>query len=487
MARRTAVIDIGSNSVRMIILERTSRLGFYLLNEVKSRVRISEGSYENGGNLQPQAIERAIAALKEFLTIAKNLKVKKILAVATSAVREAPNKKEFLSRAKKELNLNIKVIEGEKEAFFGAVAAMNLLPINECVTIDIGGGSTDLALIKNNEIKQCVSLDLGTVRLKELFFDKKSTIKEALVYIKEELKKIPPEFRSDTVVGIGGTLRALSKSIMESDNYPLDKLHGFSYSFKEHQGYIKKLIESPTGKLKKFNIKKDRYDTIREGCLIFYETVRQIRAETVITSGAGVREGLFLYDLLRNHNFRFPKNFNPSLKSLLDRFCIDPKASACIYRNSLKIYEALHHLFDPEKRYEKELGMAAKLLNIGIYVDFYEHHKHSSYIILNDLEYGVSHEEIALTALLVRYHKRKLPSNSSLKSFKKLLPPQKKVEWLSFILSLAEILNRDLECSRFEIHYSRNCIKIESDKKLYLAKEEIKNLQKPAPLAVLID
>ena len=173
MAKITAVIDIGSNSARMAVFKKTSHFGFVLLKEIKSRVRISEGAYENGGNLQPFAIDRAINALREFLIIAKSLKARKILAVATSAVRDAPNKNIFLSKVKKELGLKIKVINGDKEAFFGAVAASNLLPYENGITIDIGGGSTEFALIQNKKVIDKISLKLGTVRLKELFLIKK--------------------------------------------------------------------------------------------------------------------------------------------------------------------------------------------------------------------------------------------------------------------------------------------------------------------------
>jgi exopolyphosphatase/guanosine-5'-triphosphate,3'-diphosphate pyrophosphatase len=189
MAKITAVIDIGSNSARMAVFKKTSRFGFYLLREEKSKVRISENAYENGGYLQDFAIERAINALKEFLLIAKSLKVRKILAVATSAVRDAPNRSDFLLRVRKELGINIKVIDGEKEAFFGGVAAANLLYEKNGVTIDIGGGSTELAVIENKKITKTISLNLGTVRLKELFFDK-NNIKQAKEFIQKEINRL---------------------------------------------------------------------------------------------------------------------------------------------------------------------------------------------------------------------------------------------------------------------------------------------------------
>lgn len=485
MAKRTAIIDIGSNSARMIVIERTSRFGFCLVEEVKSRVRIAQMAYENGGLLQPTPLNRAYEALREFLNIAKSLKCRKILCVATSAIRDAPNKNIFLTKVKKELNLNIKVIDGEKEALLGAIAALNLLPIENGITIDIGGGSSELALIKNSNIIKTISLNLGTVRLKELFFSKSYNFDDAKYFIQNELKKIPAEFKSEVAIGIGGTIRALCKSIMQKDNYPLDKIHGFEFSLKKNREYLEKLIFTKTKNLKKFYIKKDRYDTIKEGTLIFLEILNKIGSQRVVTSGVGVREGLFLYDLLRNSNYKFPKNFNPSVRALLDRFCLNKKQSICIYKNSSKIYSALFSEFDKNQEFKKHLLIASKLINIGIKIDFYEHHKHSSYIILNDLEYKVTHKDIVLISILVRFHKKKLPLDSSLKSFKKLLPSIKIINWLSFILTLAEVINKDLSCPKFEIDYKEKVLTIKSKSPLYLAKEEIKSIQKPTPFAII--
>ncbi len=485
MAKRVAIIDIGSNSARMIVVERTSRYGFYLLNETKSRVRISEGAYEHSGMLQKKAQQRALAALREFLHIAKSYKVRKILCVATSAVRDAPNKQEFLGRVKKELGLHIKVIDGETEALLGGIAAANLLPITDGITIDIGGGSTELALIQNKRVVDTISLDLGTVRLKELFFDKKANIKEAITYIHKELERIPPHFRSELAIGIGGTIRAISKAIMAKNEYPLDKLHAFSYEFDQEKKFIDKIITAPVKNLKKLYIKKDRYDTIKEGALIFREVVHHIQAKKVITSGVGVREGTFLKDLLRNSAYRFPANFQPSVKSLMDRFCIQDSIAKCLYRFTAKIYDLLYPHFDPDQEQRVNLLIAAKLANLGVKIDFYEHHKHSSYIILSDLEYGVTHEQIATISTLVRFHKKKLPSKAHLKSLAPLLPSTKTINWLSFILTLAEVLNKDLSCPEFEISYANKVLTITSEHPLYLAKEEIKTLQKPESFAIL--
>ena len=115
MAKIVSVIDIGSNSVRMVIYERTSRFAFHLLYESKSKVRISENAYKNDNNLQEIPMQRTFDALSEFLSISSSFKARKTLCVATSALRDAPNKKDFLDKVKTKLKLNIKIINGERE------------------------------------------------------------------------------------------------------------------------------------------------------------------------------------------------------------------------------------------------------------------------------------------------------------------------------------------------------------------------------------
>lgn len=486
MARTTAVIDIGSNSARMAVFERTSRFGFHLIKEVKSRVRISEDSYENDGYLQPIPMERAYKAMRDFKQIAAGLKAKKILCVATSAMRDAPNSSELVNRISKELGINIKVIEGEKEAFYGAVAALNLLPGNEGFTIDIGGGSTECAHIVNGRIEELVSLNIGTIRIKELFFDQKRDLSEAKAFIQAELDQLPKAIKTRVAIGIGGTIRALSKAIMKNENYPIDAIHGYEYDVSDHRETFEKISHSSVMKLKKFGIKEDRYDTIREGALIFSMILDHINAEHVITSGAGVREGVFLSDLLRDCNHKFPVGFNPSVKSLADRYCHNHKCAEFHKKNVLKLFDVLQPLHEVDNHYKYQLRIAAKLSNIGVSLNYYGHHHHGSYLLLNSLNYGFSHKDRLLIALLVEYHDKKIPNNAAITPIKSLMPDLIVLQWLSFILSLAEALNANFTYPNLSFSYSDGALIIHSDNELYLAQEAIKKLSKPMPIAIQI-
>jgi exopolyphosphatase/guanosine-5'-triphosphate,3'-diphosphate pyrophosphatase len=493
MAKRTAIIDIGSNSARLVIYEKTSRYGFHLICERKSKVRIGEGAYEKGGYLQPPAIKRAYLALASFKQTADKYNVRKMLCVATSALRDAPNGPDFVRYIKKHLGLHIRIIDGDKEATYGAIAVNNLLPPADTVTVDIGGGSTDMALIKNGEIVQTCSLNLGTVRLKELFFDKEcpreKAYEDAAAYVRDALQSVPDSFRCACVTAIGGTARALSRAVMKRRDYPFDKLHAFRYDVEKEMKFFEKIARSSAKGLKRFPIKKSRYDTIREGTLIWHMLLKHLDTECVVTSSVGVREGVFLEQFLRNDKLRFPRDVNPSVVSLLDRFKpyvdLESKKRRKL-RIATELYRTLQCEIDDAMRYETHLRYALRLSNIGKTLTIYKAHQHAFYIAMQELNYRFTHEDMLLIALLLRMHGKELLHQPLFKGFKKLLPDEKHLSWLSFIYTLSIYLHEASDDADIAFSYENKVLTITADSSLYLAKEKIKRLEKPEAFAVII-
>ena len=485
MAKITTIIDIGSNSVRMVVFKKTSRYGFTLINETKSRVKISQGTYNNGGNLQDIPVQRAFGALQSFMRISKALKSRKILCVATSALRDAPNKKIFINKVKKELGLSIKVIDGVKEAYYGAVATSNLLHIDNYMSIDIGGGSTEFCLINDKKIKQYFSLDIGTVRLKELYFNN-NDLDGAKQFIYNKLKQYDEQFKefdTKTLVGVGGSSRALSRLIIDHSDYPLDTLHGFTYKVKDNKKLFNKIIEANSEKkLKSLGVKKDRYDTIKEGTFIFNTILEYFNIKKVITSGVGVREGVYLSDLLRTSNHRFPANFSISVRSLLDRFELDGKITAYMGSNISKIFDALYPLYKLDNEYKTALVLAAKLHSIGVMLSFYKYSEHAFNFILNGLNYGFSHEQRVLIAHIIKFSKNADIKKDDIKEFKQLLPSIEVMQCLSFMMSLNIRLNVDLSCVKFEYSLKDDSLYIKSPQNLYITNELLYKIQTPKNL-----
>lgn len=489
MPKRTAVIDIGSNSARLVIFERTSRFGFHLICEQKSRVRIGEGAYEKGGYLQAIGIERAYLALQSFTQTTKKYKVDKVLCIATSALRDAPNRQEFVSWIRSHLGVSISVIDGDAEAKLGAIAANNLLPIENAITIDIGGGSSDLARIEDNKIVETYSLNIGTVRIKELFMDHNRPIEEAQLFIREELDKLPASFRHSLAVGIGGTARALSKAIMKRTQYPLDKLHAFCYSLEEEEAFLQMICDAQIEDLKKLYVKNSRYDTIREGTLIFLEILHKIAAKDVMSSGVGVRDGVFLKDLLRHSALRFPAQFNPSQKSILDRFNMSTvKNSHAAHRTEIasQLYAICHKEFALPLDYKQSLKTALKLSNIGKRLTIYKSRHHAFYIAIEELNFGFTHQEIVLIATLLRTTGNTLFKKSLFQMYKKLLPPKDVLKCLSFINNISILIHENSNNAKINFSYEGETLTIESNQSLYHAKESIYQLEKPKAFEIVI-
>jgi len=487
MPKRIAVIDIGSNSARLVIYQRTSRYGFHLITQQKSRVRIGEGAYEKGGHLQPAGIRRAFGALHSFSHTLREYKVRKVHCVATSALRDAPNRAEFLRLVRERLGFGIRVIDGTREAEYGAVAALNLLPIRDAVTLDIGGGSSDLALIRNGRIVATHSLDLGTVRIKELFTDPGRPLKEAKRYIRERLETLPKHFRGPLAVAIGGSGRALARGIMLHRDYPFDKIHAFHYTLAEAREYLESIPRASLEELPQLHIKKNRFDTIREGTLIFLEILRHLEAREVLTSGVGVREGVFLSDLLRNDGLRFPHGLNPSLRSIKDRFDLLRLPEGNKQRIGRALFETLAPRFEGDAQQKRLLHDALSLSNIGKMLTIYREHQHAFYIAMQELNYGYTHSEMLTIALLLRSKGDRLYYKPLYRRYKPLLPKKATVKWLSFAYTLTLILHENSSKAEISFRWKNDrTLQIFSDRPLYLAHEAIDNMEKPYDIAIEI-
>ena len=464
----------------MVVYEKTSRYAFHLLHEEKSKVRISQDAYKHNGELQAVPMQRTFDALHDFLSIANSFKVRKILCVATSALRDAPNKQEFIQRVKQQLKLNIKVISGEKEAYYGAIACANLLPKQtNAISIDIGGGSTEFAFIDKANVTHTLSLKLGTVRLKELFFDK-DDIAGATAYIDKELQKLPDTSKLSTLIGIGGTFRAISSAILKESLYPLNKIHAFEYNTPVFKDYLKRVLKANSEEeLLALFIKSNRFDVIKPGTLILQRIMKKIEIEHIITSGVGVREGVYLSDLLRSSKHKFPSNYNTSVRYILDSYVQDKAFSNNLASLSKKIFDLTAEYFCIDTKYKKALSIAAKLYPAGSSVHFYSQNKHTYYIIQSALEYGFTHNDIMLISTLTKYAKNRLPSDTHLQLYAKLLPENVHIiHSLSYMLSLSiALLSHRPRNIDFEMQFSKGVLQIESKTKLYIAQTAASKLE----------
>lgn len=486
MAKITTVIDIGSNSARMAIFEKTSRYGFRLIHELKAKVRISEGSYGEKSYLQEAAMQRALEALVEFKRVSILFKSRKMLCVATSALRDAPNKAVFINRVRKECGINIKVIEGTREAYFGALACANLMHKKSGVTVDIGGGSTELACIDEGVIKQSASLNLGSIRLKELYFDA-GKVEEAYDfarrYVKEKLAGIIEAYRvageRPCLLGIGGSIRAYARYARAKRAYPLNVIHGYELDCAEVLADLKVLVAANHKELLSLGIESSRLDSIRPGLLILQVIMEAMRASSLVISGVGLREGVFLHDMLRNHGGLLPKGFNPSLTALRDVFLTTVDDSKRIGQHVNKLFELFSSLDSIALApwHLQALRVASKLYSVGHNVSFYQAHKHSGYLALHCLNYGFSHQERCLISTLLEssHKKRPRPVTDGLDA---LLPSYEVMQILSYIFAISVGLAKECKPG-FRLDFDSSAAILHIDGISLPSKQMLKEIKPP--------
>ena len=467
LAKITAVIDIGSNSLTLVIYKKTSRLAFYQLHREKYKIKIGEGSYNHNGYLQDEPMQRAYEALRDFSYIIKAFKARKTLCVATSALRDAPNRMEFIKKVDKELGIKIKVIDGDKESFFGAVSSINLLPkFKEFTTIDIGGGSTEFAKVVNGRVEKTISLQLGHVRVNE----KCNSIVEKKKFIQDELKKLDDIFKSDIVVTIGGTAREVAKFVQKKKSYPLKDLHCFEYDFDDAKSYLDMLVLMDIDKLKK-SISKSRVDTIVDGALILEQSLQKLSSKSVVVNKFGVREGVYLKDLLRNLGLNFPKNFKLNQRLLLDRFAQNTKINNYYQNIAIKLYDSLY----THDKYKDTVGFCSKLLLLND-MNFYSWVEY--------LHFGYEHSEKVTIAYLMQSFLDDEMDEKLYKKYSELLPSFEELESLFFVLKLTSLLAKDMNIQPVKIQRKEDCLEVKIDiSKLTI--KQIEELKSPIMIRII--
>ncbi len=263
--------------------------------------------------------------------------------------------------------------------------------------------------------------------------------------------------------------------IMKKEKYPISTLHGYEFEIKKYRDFFENIYTSDIKGLRALQVPQDREDNIREGALILSMLLEKFGAKSVITSGVGVREGVFLSDLLRNSHFLFPHGFNPSYRSLMDRFCLNERTQSLVKKNAVLLFDLLESRHKIPRKYLFHLQNAAGLNKIGDSLGFYSMYNHSAYFILNALNYGYSHIDRAIISLLVKYSDKRIPKDDEILYIDKLMPEIGVLQWLSFILSVAEVAS--LSGKAVEFAFENGTLRVKSD--FYLLKEKILALNSP--------
>jgi exopolyphosphatase / guanosine-5'-triphosphate,3'-diphosphate pyrophosphatase len=450
MSERVAVIDLGSNSARLIIMHIYVNGAYNLVYHQKESLRLGEGMGREQ-ILQPEAMNRALGALKNCAQMCRIMKADVILAVATAAVRNARNGAEFLAQVEKETGLPIQVVSGESEAYLGYLGTINTIDVQDAVFFDLGGGSTELALVRNRRIVDSISLPIGAVNLTDKFktHDKinKSTMSHLCGFIDRQFKKSSwVEALSLPLVGIGGTARNLAKMDQARKGYPFAKVHNYRMGPIALEDLFRHITGSSLAQRRRMTgLSSERSDLIIAGITVVKRLFDRLRASNLIISGCGVREGLF-FQHYRGHDdlpALIPNILEHSTLNMLKFYKVNEAHARHVTDMALVIFDGWAPLHQLDSRDRELLQCASLLHDIGISINYYDHSRHSAYLVENARLFGLTHREQILAAVIAGWH-----SNISAKLLRNKLYNEflDEVDWLkarkmALILSIANSLD----------------------------------------------
>ncbi len=462
--RIIAAIDLGTNSLHMVIVRIEPTLpAFSIIAREKETVRLGDRNIQTG-ELKPEIIEKAIAALRRFQEVAKTLNAETIIAVATSAVREAPNGKDFLQRVESELSLNVDLISGQEEArriYLGVLSGMEFNN-QPHIIIDIGGGSTEIILGDSHEARVLTSTKVGAVRLTSELITTDPISNAEFEYLQnyargtlersiEEVQANIQMVETPRLVGTAGTIETLALI------HAREKLGSVPATLNRYEFSLKDLREL-VDRLRKLNYSERamipgmpdrRSEVILAGAVILQEAMTLLGAESVTVCERSLREGVIV-DWMLTHGLISDKlRYQSSVRerSVLKqakKYNVKLEHSDRVAKFALSLFNQTQGKLHNWGAQQRELLWAAAILhNCGHYVNHSAHHKHSYYLIRNGELLGYTEAEIEIIANLARYH-RKSPPKKKHENYANLLHKEDRqiVSKLSTMLRLAVALDR---------------------------------------------
>jgi len=462
--RILAAIDIGTNSIHMVVVRVNPALpAFTIISTEKDTVRLGDRDPKTG-DLTPAAMGRAIAALQRCQKLAKSLNAEHIVAVATSAVREAPNGRDFLKQVNAELGLFVNLISGYEEArriYLGVLSGMEFNN-QPHIIIDIGGGSTELILGDSHEPRSLSSTKVGAVRLSAEFITtdpiSNSEFQYLQAYVRGMLERPVEELlahlepgEQPRLVGTSGTIESLATiHAREKLGMVPNPLNGYQLSRKDLKEMVKRLASLSYAERAAIPGMSDRRsEIIVAGALILLEAMTLLGVESLMIGERALREGVIV-DWMLSHGLiedrlRYQDSVRQrSVLKIAQKYQVNLDYSDHVANLALSLFnQTKGHLHNWGTEERELLWAAAILHNCGLYVSHSAHHKHSYYLIRNGELLGFAEAEIEVIANLARYHRKNAPKKKH-ENYSNL--PSKKhrqlVNQLSAILRIAVTLDR---------------------------------------------
>jgi len=488
--QKLAAIDIGSNSLKLVIVEAAASDSFTVILQDRERVRLGHETLRNKF-LSKEAIDLSAAAIAKFRAIAESREVNSIIAVATASVREANNAGEFVSEIEQRTGIRVDVLSSIEEARLIGIAAAQFFGADDAslLNIDIGGGSTELSLMKNGEPHKLFSMKLGAVGLTEKFLFSNPPKKKELENLQLEIvsalqqplrktKNAAWQFStgtSGTIVNLADLLNfQTAENAAAKPEIQLKKLIALNKMMASLP--LEKRAELPV-------ISPQRAEVIVAGGQILEGVMRAFKIQTLQPCGYALREGVIIDYLREIESESMPPVPDVEDKKLRDVFAIgrrygyEESHALQVADLAEKIFDALAPVYKLSRHGRTLLSAAALLHDVGYHISHESHHKHSYYLIKHSEITGFSEIEKTIIANVARYHRGSLPKEKHLDFMQMSERDRQDTARLGAILRLAEALDRGHENRITDIKFKREkqnvTLKLVSDEDCLIERQAI--------------
>lgn len=418
---KLAIVDIGSNTIRLVIYGIDQNFYLTELINIKTPARLSQHlDVLDGKKVMDQAgIEKLVYTLESFRLVTNEHKVDTIKPLATAAIRQSANQAEILSQVYERMGWQIEIVPEEDEASYGQYAIMHATSFKDAITIDIGGGSCEITLFENKQMKEYFSFPFGTVSLKEQFFtDKAHNDEEAMVelskYVSKQFKELAWIKKAKLpIVAVGGSARNVTLVHQRLTNYPVAGVHGYHLSLDNLKETLKLFTATAFEKMIDIDgLSSDRVDIIIPANLVFIELFQAVKASTFSISTQGLREGIALKYINSTYNSPIDTELIKArtIRHVIQQFPINVDGAQLRVNACLDLYKQMCDLeqFDFNYPTQEMLEFAAYLYMFGSFISAEAESQHTFYLLSNMNLFGFSHIERLRLALLSSYRNRSL-------------------------------------------------------------------------------
>ncbi|MGP7816291.1 Ppx/GppA phosphatase family protein [Niallia sp. 01092] len=450
MKKKVAIIDIGSNTTRLVIYKLyAGGNGFKELENIKVSTRLRT-YLDDKGVLQEEGTTQLIDTLITFSSLLRYFQVEDVTCVATATIRQAKNKEHVLTLVKEKTGLDVTILNEYEEGYCGYLAVIQSTDITDGITVDMGGGSTEITCIKNRELIHYASLPFGSLSLKLQYVagdvPTSEERKKISDYVQKQLDTLPwVKDKKIPIIAIGGSARNIIQIHQTMIDYPIAGIHQYEMEVSEIKKVKEKIVPLSVAELQDLEgLSKDRVDTILPAIEALDAICERVKAPRFIYSRKGLREGV-LYQKINKNETKSSSIVDASIAELIEDFNINKNNSEQVYKIAQLLFTEIQSNLMLKPLCEKDLKLlkqGSAIFNLGKYINEESSSHHTFYILINRTILGLSHQDRVRLALIASYKRR-----GSFKQYVKLFESWfdkaeiSRLSLLGAVLKIAECLN----------------------------------------------